>query len=50
MQLHHWYADEIKTYGNLTLNFIEFSPQMIYLIALFEKLFAKELKPLIGRY
>lgn len=50
MQLHHWFAEDMQSYGNLTLNFIQFSDDMIYLIALFEKLFAKELKPLIGRY
>lgn len=50
MQLHHWYACDINNFGNLTLNYIEFDEKMIYLLAVLEKIIAKELKPLIGRY
>ena len=50
MQLHHWYAQNIKEFGDLTLHYIVFDSTMIDLIAVMEKDVAKEFKPLIGRY
>lgn len=50
MQLHHWYAQNITEFGDLRLNYIVFTPDMIYLISTLEKIIAQKLKPLIGRY
>jgi hypothetical protein len=48
MQLFHWYKPEL--YGDIKLNYIVFEPNMRHLILILEKLLAKELKPLIGKY
>jgi hypothetical protein len=48
MQLFHWYKPEL--FGDIKLNYIVFDENMKYLIVILEKLLAKELKPLIGRY
>lgn len=50
MQLHHWYGKSVNDFGDLTLNYIVFNNEMNDLIAVLEKVVAKELKPLIGRY
>lgn len=48
MQLYYWY--DIKNFGSLTLNYIEFNSEMKYLITILEKMLAKKLNPLIGKY
>lgn len=48
MQLFHWYDPE--ELGNLILNYIIFKEEMSDLITILEMEFARELKPIIGRY
>lgn len=48
MQLFHWYNPE--EFGNLILNYIIFKEEMSDLITILEMEFARELKPIIGRY
>ncbi|WP_159951372.1 hypothetical protein [Polaribacter septentrionalilitoris] len=48
MQLFHWYKPEL--FGDIKLNYIVFDENMKHLIVILEKLLAKELEPLIGRY
>ena len=48
MQLFHWYKPE--ELGNLTLNYIVFKEEMNDLITILEMEFARELKPIIGKY
>lgn len=48
MQLFYWYNPEVL--GNLILNYIVFKEEMSDLITILEMEFARELKPIIGRY
>lgn len=50
LQLHYWYYPDISIFGNLTLNYIVFEPNMKHLISILEKKLALDLEPLIGKH